>query len=104
MAAEYTLVENLTHEAAPPAEGFSRRTIFQDDKTRVVAFGFSPGAGLSGHTAPRPVTLQFLAGEATVTLGEQTRDAGAGTWIHIPANLRHSILARSPVVMLLTML
>jgi hypothetical protein len=32
------------------------------------------------------------------------QEAQAGTWVHTPANLKHSIEARTPVVMLLVML
>lgn len=46
----------------------------------------------------------FPAGEASVTLGDDKIDASAGTWAHMPAQLSHSILARTPVVMVLRLL
>ena len=48
-----------------------------------------------------PAVLHFLQGEASVTLGNDTAEAGPGTWVHMPKGLRHSIQARTPVVMLL---
>jgi quercetin dioxygenase-like cupin family protein len=48
--------------------------------------------------------LFFVKGEATVGLGDDVQEAQAGTWVHMPANLKHSIKAKSPVVMLLVLL
>ena len=36
--------------------------------------------------------------------GDDVQDAQAGTWVHMPANLKHSIRAKTPVVMLLVLL
>ena len=43
-------------------------------------------------------------GKATVTLGDDRHEAKPGTWVHMPAGLRHSIQAKTPVVMLLLLL
>ena len=67
-------------------------------------FGFGQGEELSEHTASMPAILQFIQGEATVTLGDDKHEAKAGTWVHMPTGLRHSIQAKSPVVMLLLLL
>jgi quercetin dioxygenase-like cupin family protein len=48
--------------------------------------------------------LFFVKGEAVVRLGDDVKDAGAGTWVHMPAGLKHSIKAKPPVVMLLVLL
>ncbi len=39
-----------------------------------------------------------------MTLGDDQHEAKAGTWVHMPAGLRHSIQAKTPVVMLLLLL
>jgi quercetin dioxygenase-like cupin family protein len=51
-----------------------------------------------------PAVLHFLQGEASLTLGDDTLDANPGTWVHMPKGLRHSIQAKTPVVMLLLLL
>ena len=48
--------------------------------------------------------LSFVKGEATVGLGDDVQEACAGTWVHMPAGLKHSIKAKTPVVMLLLLL
>jgi len=39
-----------------------------------------------------------------VVLGDDVQEAQAGTWIHMPGGLKHSIKTKSPVVMLLVLL
>lgn len=100
----YTHVLDLAQEAQPPADGILSRTIFQDDQVKAVVFGFGPGQELSEHTAAKPAMLYFVQGEASVGLGDDVCEARPGTWVHMPAHLKHSIRAKSPVVMLLVLL
>lgn len=64
-------------------------------------FGFAAGQELSEHTSVRPAMLYFVEGEATVTLGDQTFEAKAGTLVAMEPNLSHGIVARTPTKMLL---
>lgn len=48
--------------------------------------------------------LYFVKGTATVGLGNDVHEAQAGTWVHMPAGLKHSIKAETPLVMLLVLL
>lgn len=100
----YTHILDLAKEAAPPADGILSRTIFQDEKLKAVLFGFSEGQELSEHTAAKPALLYFVSGEATLGLGTDIQEAQAGTWVHMPAQLKHAIKAKSPLVMLLMLL
>lgn len=104
MNTSYTLFPNLSTAIEPPADGTLRRTIFQDGAVKVVLFGFSAGQELSEHTASMPAIMHFLRGEADVGLGPDQVSASAGAWIHMPAELPHSVRARTPVVMLLLLL
>jgi quercetin dioxygenase-like cupin family protein len=51
-----------------------------------------------------PAVQHFLQGEAKLTLGDDTVEAKAGTWVHMAKGLRHSIQAKAPVVMVLLLL
>lgn len=99
-----TLISDLVKEVQPPDKGILSRTLFNDDWLKLVAFVFAQGEELSEYTASMPAVLHFLQGEATVTLGDDRHEAKAGTWVHMPASLKHSIQARTPVVMLLLLL
>jgi quercetin dioxygenase-like cupin family protein len=92
---------DLAEEVQPSDQGILSRTLFNDDRLKAVAFGFAQGEELSEHTASMPAVLHFLQGEAQLTLGDDTLDARPGTWVHMPKGLRHSIQAKTPVVMLL---
>lgn len=100
----YTHLLDLAKEAEPPADGILSRTIFQDDQMKAVVFGFGQGEELSEHTASMPAILHFVSGEASLTLDEDSVEAQTGTWVHMPANLKHSVQTKTPVVMLLLLL
>jgi len=87
-----------------PEDGILSRAIHTDDDVRVVLFSFAAGQQLSDHTAAMPVTLEIVEGEARIALGDEVVEGRPGTWVHLPANLPHSVLARTPVTMLLTLL
>jgi quercetin dioxygenase-like cupin family protein len=104
MTTSYTHFSDLTQETQPPDKGILSRTLFNDDRLKVVLFGFAAGEELSEHTASMPAVLHFLRGEASLTLGDDALEAKPGTWSHMPAGMRHSIRAKTPVVMLLLLL
>jgi len=104
MNAPYKLLADLVHQVETPADGTLSRTIYQDDRLKVVLFAFSAGQELSEHTSSTPAIMHFLSGESEVTLGADEVIANADTWIHMPPRLPHSIRAKTPVVMLLSLL
>ncbi|HVP22086.1 MAG TPA: cupin domain-containing protein [Anaerolineaceae bacterium] len=87
-----------------PVDSIVSRTIFKDDMVRVIVFAFAPGQELSEHTASVPAMIQILEGECDLLVGKAAYSGKPGTWVHMDANLPHSILARTHVKMLLIML
>jgi quercetin dioxygenase-like cupin family protein len=105
MATDYTYVPNLSNLVPEiPADSIVSRTYYTDDQVKAILFGFATGQELSEHTASQPAVLHFLEGEADLTLGDDAMEAQAGTWVHMPAQLPHSIVAKTPVTMLLLLL
>ena len=104
MTAAYTIVHDLAHQLEPPAEATVSRTVHQDERLKVVLFHFSAGQELSEHTASTPAIMHFLDGDADVMLGGDALVVSNGSWIHMPAQLPHSIRAKTRVVMLLLLL
>lgn len=100
----YTYFADLAKEVAPPADGILSRTLYQSEQVKAVLFGFSAGQELSEHTASKPAIIQMIQGEARITLGDDTVAAKAGAWIYMPPNLKHSVHAQTPVVMLLVLI
>ncbi len=102
-AMNYMLFQDLAAEAQVPENGILSRTLYNDDHVKVLVFGFAPGQELSAHTAPMAASLYFVSGQARLTLGSDTTEAGPGTYVHMPPQLTHGILAKTPVVMMLQM-
>ncbi len=101
MSTPYTFLADLIHEIEPPAEGMTRRVVYQDEHLKAMLFGFAAGKELPRHTSPRDAVLQVLQGEATLELADDRHTVQPGTWVHMPAQLPHSLRATTPVVMLL---
>lgn len=104
MADQYILVPDVREHTRIPENGILSQTLQNDDRSKIVLFGFSAGQELSAHTAPFPATLTFLKGEATLRLGQDEQQAGEGTFIYMAPYLEHGIKARTDVILLLTMI
>jgi quercetin dioxygenase-like cupin family protein len=105
MSDSYHLFPNLA-DLSPdvPPDTISSRTFFKDERLNAVLFSFAAGQELSEHTSAYPAILHFLSGRARLTLGEEVTTVEGGAWAHMVPRLPHSILAETPVVMLLLML
>lgn len=105
MEPAYTYFPSLMDTVAEiPTESIVSRTIHRDERFKAIVFAFAPGQELSEHTASVPAIIQILEGQCLLTLGSDSFEAGPGAWARMPANLPHSLLARTPVRMLLIML
>jgi len=101
----YTLIPDLAKVATEiPPDSILSRTLFEDDQVKVILFGFAEGQELSEHTASMAAILHFVKGDAHLTLGGQSMDVKAGAWVHMQPQLPHSIMAQTPVIMLLMLL
>lgn len=87
-----------------PPDSILSRTFYEDEQLKAIVFAFAAGQELSEHTASHPAIIHILRGEADLTLGGDPRPGAPGAWIHMAAHLPHSVLARTPVIMLLLML
>ena len=95
------LSEDIFSQISIPEQGVLSRTIHNDDAVKIIVFGFSQGHELSAHMAPMAATLQILRGKATVQLGDEVHNLSAGALVHMPPNLKHGIIAQSPMILLL---
>jgi quercetin dioxygenase-like cupin family protein len=101
---DYTFFDDLSQLVPDvPTDSILSRQLYATEHVKVIMFGFAPGQELSEHTASVPAALYFVRGEADLTLGPDHMAAHAGTWAHMPPQMPHSIVAKTPVVMLLLM-
>jgi len=104
MKPHYTYIADLAKQVDIPADGILSRTLYADEGVKVVLFGFDAGQELSEHTASTPAILHIVQGEVRLKLGDDSVEAQAGAWVHMPPELKHSIYAKTPVVMLLLLI
>ena len=97
-------IVDLREPVETPHDGIVSRTIHSDGSARVVLFSFAAGQQLSDHTAPVPITIVIVEGETDIVVDGETHDGRTGSWIHVPADVPHSVLAKTPATMLLTLL
>jgi quercetin dioxygenase-like cupin family protein len=104
MIEDYQLIQDLKSLAPEiPPDSIISRTFHEDERVKIILFGFAEGQELSEHTASQPAMIQFLEGEALLKLGDDEHHAQPGTWVHMPARLPHSITATSMMMMILTL-
>ncbi|GAB4528878.1 MAG: cupin domain-containing protein [Anaerolineae bacterium] len=101
---DYTMIPDLEElvDTIQP-DSIVSRTFYKDGQMKAILFGFDTGQELSEHTSNQTAIIQIAKGEATVTLGNDTHELTAGAWIHMPPRLKHSITAKTPLLMLLLM-
>lgn len=80
------------------------RAIFRDERTEVTVFGFDAGEGLSEHQASRSAIVQVVKGRLEFFAEGEQLDAEPGFWLHLDPGTPHSLTAREPTVMLLTLI
>jgi quercetin dioxygenase-like cupin family protein len=104
MDRSYTYISDLDKEVEIPKDGILSRILLKDSQVNVTVFGFDAGQELSEHTAGSAAVIQIVKGEAVLTIAGEEMSAGPGAWLHMPARTPHSLVAKTPVVMLLLLL
>ncbi len=99
-----TVFRDLVAEAPVPARGILSQTLSNENGIELELFAFAPGEQLSEHTSARPAIIHILSGEADLTVGADAHHAIPGTWVRMSADTRHSVIARTALVMALYLL
>ncbi len=101
---DYTFFTNLLTEIPEiPQNTIISRTLLKQGGLKTILFAFDTGQELSEHTSSQTAQLYFLKGEATVSLGNDVHQVKAHSWVQMPPHLPHSIVAKTPLIMLLIM-
>lgn len=101
---DYGLIPNLEELIDTiQTDSIVSRTFYKSDGLKAILFGFDSGQELSEHTSSQTAVIQIVKGDATVTLGEDRHELSTGAWIQMPPRLKHSVYAKTPLIMLLLM-
>lgn len=105
MTQEYTYIKDLSGliDSIQP-DSIVSRTFYKEERLKAIVFGFDTGQELSEHTSSQLAIIQILQGEATITLGGDTHEVSSGGWMLMPPRLKHSVYAKTPLIMLLLMM
>ncbi|WP_022941800.1 cupin domain-containing protein [Psychromonas hadalis] len=101
---EYTLFNDLAEEVDIPKAGITSHSVYKSGRLKAVIFGFAEGEEMSEHTASVPAIIQILKGNATLTFESEIREVSAGAWVHMDARLPHSVIAKTPLVIMVYLL
>ena len=104
MNTPYTLFADLATEAPIPARGILSQTLSNERDVEFLLFAFAAGEALSEHTSARPAIIHILEGEGELTAGTDAFPARRGTWLRMEPELKHSLVARTPMRMALYLL
>lgn len=105
MTEAYDLFPNLIDLAPVVPDGsILSRTLVKNENLSAILFSFAEGEELSEHTSAYPAIIQIISGRARLKLGEDWSTVEAGAWARMAPKLPHTVIAETPVVMLLLML
>jgi quercetin dioxygenase-like cupin family protein len=97
-------VINLENHIAYAAGSVVSKTLVKRQMGNVTLFAFDEGQGLSEHTAPFDAFVHILDGKAEITIGGESRKAGKGDMVIMPAGVPHAFHAGDRCKMLLVMI
>lgn len=92
-------------EAIGYAEGgVVSKELIHNPSGSITLFSFDEGQGLSEHFAPFDALLQVVNGEMELTVNGAVHNIKSGESFIIPSGARHSVTARQPFKMIITMI
>lgn len=99
----HSVIEDLAASISIQPESIVSRTFCKSERFKAVLFAFDVEQSLSEHTSSKEAIIQILQGEAVITLDDESHELSEGSWLHMPPHMRHSVYAKTPLIMLLLM-
>ncbi len=104
MSTTHAFFHDLVAEAPVPTRGIHSQTLSNEAGVELELFAFAAGERPSEHTSARPAIIHILSGKGDLTAEDDAYAAAPGSWLRMAAGTRHSLLARTPLVMALYLL
>jgi quercetin dioxygenase-like cupin family protein len=92
----------ILEEARLASVGRAAETLAKEGSLRLTIIGFTAGSALADHRANGPVSIEVLEGQIAVTTADGTTNVTKGEALVIEADVRHSVVARTDSVVLLS--
>ena len=98
-----TVYPDLRAEVEIPTDGTISRKLFEDERLRLVVFGFDAGQELTEHTSSAEVIVQVVSGRITLTVEGTAHLLTPASWLLLEPRRPHSLRAEEPSIVLLTL-
>ena len=86
--------------SAQPFPGVTRETLAYGERAMLTRNTFAAGAVLAAHAHPHEQVTYVIAGELTLTVGDETFTLKPGDSICVPPNVAHAAAAEVDTVVL----
>lgn len=97
------VIADLRAEVEIPRAGTISRKLYEDERLRLVVFGFDAGQELTEHTAAAEVVVQVVSGRIALTMEGTSHTLTPASWLVLEPRQAHSLHAEEPSVVLLTL-
>ena len=98
-----TAFDDVRAEVEIPRDGTTSRKLYEDERLRLVIFGFDAGQELTEHTSSAEVIVQVVSGRITLTVEGVEQAMVPASWLVLAPRRPHSLRADEPSVVLLTL-
>ena len=83
---------NREISAVPAGDGVLRKVLSYSETLMICEITLEKGSVIAAHAHPHEQITYIITGSCRYTVGEATRDVGAGDSVLIPGNVPHSIV------------
>ena len=99
-----TSIPDLLGEVDIPRDGTLSRVVHKSDRIRLVVFAFDTDQELTEHRSASAAIAQVPQGRIDFTVGGETHEMTPSSWLYMDPDESHSLVAREPSILLLTLL
>ena len=83
---------NREIQATPAGDGVLRKVLSYSENLMICEITLEKGSIIAVHAHPHEQITYIISGKCRYTVGEETREVGAGDSVLIPGNVSHSIV------------
>lgn len=83
---------NHAVQATPMCEGVWRKILSYSENLMICEITLEKGSVIASHAHPHEQITYVISGKCRYTVGEETKEVGAGDSVLIPGNVSHSIV------------
>ncbi|HLF76232.1 MAG TPA: hypothetical protein VJB57_01965 [Dehalococcoidia bacterium] len=94
--------EAILEEARLAPVGRAAETLVKEGPLRITIIGFTAGSSMAEHKANGPMSMHVLEGLITVTTADGATNVMKGDALIVEEDVRHSVVAKTDSVVLLS--